>query len=45
MSLVGYSPWDSKESDVTEHLSTHKGNGVYSGGSVVKKTCLPMQKM
>ena len=25
-SLVGYSPWGHKESDTTEHLSTHTGN-------------------
>ena len=34
-SLVGYSPWDHKESDLTEGLSMH----AHTGGPVVKTPC------
>ena len=38
-SLVGYSPWGHKESDVTEWLSTAQGAGD-GGGSVTRRTCV-----
>ena len=40
MSLVGYSPWSLKESDVTEQLSVSLFQGKYSELSITKEKAL-----